>query len=147
MGAKLMDRYRGAFESLARGLGPAEQARVTVEMFVNFMGAALAGRPEVFDRGMRPIAELIVDILDIDRDNHLDESDFRRFLSAYSIPELEAILVMRHLEVEFRGLLPREKFVEYSRDFYCGDDPSSPGNWLFGNFNQIPYGADSAEAS
>lgn len=108
-----------------------------LQTFVDFMGGELAGRPDVFDRGMKPIVDLIVDICDIDRDHYLDESDFCRFLGSYAVSECEVIAAARRLGIGPTDLISHEEFVHHSRNFYCGDDPSDPGNWLFGDISAL----------
>ncbi|MFB7868039.1 EF-hand domain-containing protein [Streptomyces sp. NPDC056069] len=140
LGASLVNAYRQAFERLAGNSGSIEDARVDLQTFVDFMGSALAGRPDVFDLGIKPIADLIVDVCDIDRDHHLDESDFFRFLGSYAVSESEAMAAARRLGIGPTDLISREEFVDHSRNFYCGDDPSDPGNWLFGDISVLIEG-------
>lgn len=139
IGLSLVRSYRDAFEGLARNRGAVSEVRITREEFIHFITVKLAGRPEVFERGMRRIAELVADVCDANHDGHLDENDLIRFLGSYSIREAEFAGTLRRLGVDSNGSLSREKFIEYSREFYCGDNPSSPGNWLFGEFERVCF--------
>ncbi|MFJ8589660.1 EF-hand domain-containing protein [Streptomyces sp. NPDC093595] len=137
VGLSLRNAYIRAFKALSSGREDIQAVQITLDEFIRFMEMRLAGRPEVFDRGMKRIAGLVADICDVNRDGFLDEKDFICFLGSYSIPEGEYAVALRNLGMRSNGPLSREDFISHSRDFYCGDNPLSPGNWLFGDFKKV----------
>jgi hypothetical protein len=46
------------------------------------------------------------------------------------------------LDLNGDGHISRAEFVELWTEFWAGDDPGSPGTWVFGRF-QLPAAANS----
>lgn len=138
LGSNLIEAYTRAFSKLARGQNSVDRVRVDLSTFIESIGINLAGHPNSFERDIKPIVELIVDTFDENRDGHLNEQEFRRFLNSYSVSSMDVSAAIQGLGVRHRGI-SRERFMECSRDFYCGDNPAAPGNWLFGDFCKSLY--------
>jgi Ca2+-binding EF-hand superfamily protein len=72
--------------------------------------------------------------VDEDRDGLITAREYRRMIEAWSGRSTDTDEVFPLLDRDGDGLLSRAEFADLWTDFWAGDDPRSPGNWVFGRF-------------
>lgn len=76
----------------------------------------------------------IFDLLDLNKDGKVVESEFVSFYKLFHLGEDLAKEIFPKLDTDSNGYLTREDVLRLGREFDLGDDPSAPGNWLFGPY-------------
>jgi Ca2+-binding EF-hand superfamily protein len=79
-------------------------------------------------------AETLFAAVDEDQDGLITRSEYRRMIEAWSGCNTDTDEVFPLLDLDGDGYLSRAQFAELWTDFWAGDDPRSPGNWVFGRF-------------
>ncbi|OLF14661.1 calcium sensor EFh [Actinophytocola xanthii] len=79
-------------------------------------------------------ATTLFDAVDEDGDGLVTATEYRRMIEAWSGRSTDTDEVFPLLDLDGDGLLSRAEFAELWTDFWAGDDPRSPGNWVFGRF-------------
>lgn len=57
---------------------------------------------------------------------------FAKFYSAYGVDADAARASFAKMDTDSDGFMSRAEMIAASRDFFSSDDPSAPGNWLYG---------------
>jgi hypothetical protein len=83
--------------------------------------------------------EDVFDALDMDHDGGVALEDYRYYYACSGQRLSDAGGNFAKLDLNGDGRISREEFTRLCTDFFLGDDPQAPGNWLFG-----PYEEDDA---
>ncbi|XP_043266730.1 calexcitin-2 [Venturia canescens] len=73
---------------------------------------------------------LMFDLVDSSGDGSIDEDEFSLVCSSHGVQEAESREAFKKLEVGQE--VNREKFIALWKVFFSSDDPSAPGNFVFG---------------
>jgi Ca2+-binding EF-hand superfamily protein len=103
--------------------------RVGRDEYVAAMAAA-AGDPALLDRAVLQTARAIMAAADSDDDGYLDFADYTRLADLMRIRRPADSF--RILDADGDGRVSQEELVSAIRDFYTSDDPTVPGNFVFG---------------
>jgi len=76
--------------------------------------------------------EIIFDVLDADYDGQISLPEYGNFLRAMGLDDTAAEESFSRLDSNGDGTISRTEFGTLYADFYLGDDPDAPGNWLYG---------------
>jgi len=79
------------------------------------------------------IAEDLFDLCDLDGSGHIGLPEFQVFLSAYGANDSQAEEIFNRLDRDSNGSLDRDEARLIAWEFFIGDDPNDPGNYIFGN--------------
>lgn len=91
------------------------------------------------DRYREEIASVtssLLAIFDTDEDGRLGPDEFSDFYGAYGQPASLARQIFVDLDEDGDGAISRQELVDMADEFFHSDDPSSPGNRLFGPFEE-----------
>jgi Ca2+-binding EF-hand superfamily protein len=103
--------------------------RVTIEEVL-----ALVDRlPGMLD-SVTTTASAMFDAADADQDDRISAAEYRSLIEAWSGHRADTDAVFDILDDDGDGHLTREEFTELWVQFWAGDDPAAPGNWVFGRF-------------
>ncbi|NET55004.1 MAG: hypothetical protein F6K47_01985 [Symploca sp. SIO2E6] len=80
------------------------------------------------------LANQIFELLDLNGNGTISLEEYKIFYRSWRIPEELAAEVFPKLDLNGDGNLSKDEFVELVRQFHHSDDPSNPGNWLFGSY-------------
>jgi Ca2+-binding EF-hand superfamily protein len=80
----------------------------------------------------RRVSAVHLHSMDLDKDGQISLEDYRTFLEAHGAREIDAAACFERLDLDGNGFLDPEENVLLSLHYYLGDDPSLPGNWLWG---------------
>ena len=92
----------------------------------------LAFQDESYRREVTIFAELIFDIIDLDRSGKLDQLEWMTLYQVFNIPVVYANESFEKMDYNHDGLLSKEEFLPLIEDFYCSDDSNATGNEIFG---------------
>ncbi|XP_014204819.1 calexcitin-2 [Copidosoma floridanum] len=73
---------------------------------------------------------LVFDIEDVSGDGSIDEAEFSQVCKTYGVEETESKDAFKKLQVGDE--ITRPKFEKLWQQFFSSDDPSTPGNFVFG---------------
>lgn len=107
---------------------------LTRKRWVSLVGRSLAGgsTAESLTSSLEEAAKLLVMLLDRDRDQRLKPEDFHHFFRALSSSEQEAEDAFERLDSTGDGALTELEMQVYLREYFCGKEPGSAGDHLFG---------------
>lgn len=161
----------GDFEALAarwttlRGLAPGSEEYTRLQAIMLGWWAALSsgaeGGPEVrvmledvmalvdqlpaMTDAVIATADAMFEATDENRDGRISRAEYRQLIEAWNGRETDTDEVFELLDLDGDGYLSREEFRLLWSEFWAGDDPYSPGTWVFGRF-ESPLGHASQSA-
>lgn len=74
----------------------------------------------------------LFDILDLDGNGEIGLQEYRTILKVFGLGENLADEVFPRLDLNGDGRISRTEFRQLVQEYFAGDDPQAPGNWLFG---------------
>lgn len=108
----------------------AHEARLDRTAFVNAMHAASEDRSRF--NMTEGVAEAVFDLLDTDDDGTISEAEYVRYAEVLGAASSDAQARFKGLDTDGDGHISREEFVLSAREYLFGDDPDSPGGFVFG---------------
>lgn len=129
--AGFRDAMLGWWRALLPALGLPPDAEMSREQFREAMVAVILeeGRyVEVFE----PVAVTWFQLYDADDSDSLSVEEFQVLSRALEISESDTEAGFRTFDVNGDGELSMAEFLVVARQFYEGQDPDAPGNWLYG---------------
>jgi Ca2+-binding EF-hand superfamily protein len=124
----------GWWSALAAVADADGDARVTVEEVL----ALVERLPGMLD-SVASTASAMFDAADADRDDRISAAEYRALIEAWNGADTDTDVVFHILDDDGDGYLGREEFTDLWTQFWAGDDPAAPGNWVFGRF-ALPAG-------
>lgn len=76
------------------------------------------------------------DLYDVDEDGVISEAEFAAFFDAHGIARELAAKSFARMDQNGDGGITRDEFVQLTREFLLSDDPTSPGNHLYGPLDE-----------
>jgi hypothetical protein len=124
---KLRTTYLGFWESLHQVADADRDGKVTRDEFVASYDALLAMRETIAG-----VSQAILQMTDRDGDGKITPAEFTANLRAYGVDARDAGEAFRHLDRDGDGFIATDELLKNVEEFFYGDDPSAPGNWLVG---------------
>jgi hypothetical protein len=82
------------------------------------------------------VPQAIFDVMDTDGDNHISKPEYKLFLDAWEVSDLEALDVFLQIDTDGDGRISRAEFITAIRDFFTSPELESPGSLFFGHIEQ-----------
>jgi Ca2+-binding EF-hand superfamily protein len=105
--------------------------RLSQEQFV------LANQAAGVDKSRFTMAEVvpqaIFDVMDTDADDAISKPEYKVFLQAWGVSDLEALNVFLELDTDDDGRISRSEFIGAIRDFFTSPELESPASLFFGH--------------
>ena len=108
--------------------------RLSKEQFVAANQAAGVDRSGFTMAGVVPQA--VFDVMDTDADDTISKSEYKVFLQAWGVSDLEALDVFLQLDTDDDGRISRGEFIGAIRDFFTSPELDSPGSLFFGHIER-----------
>lgn len=121
--------YQAYWSELRRQVDGAD--RFTAEQFVAANQAAGVDRSRFTMADLVPRA--IFDVMDTDADDTISKAEYKVFLDAWGVSDLEALDVFLQLDTDDDGRISRDEFIGAIRDFFTSPELDSPGSLFFGH--------------
>lgn len=128
--AQALEIFTTMFERLAARYGSGPEGTVTLAAFLESMARNVVARPDGLDRALGRACRITFRLGAGDADR-LPRASFVRLYTAVGVPRPEAdraFLLLGRDELTFA------EFRDTSEEFYRGNDPRAPANWLYGDF-------------
>ena len=90
--------------------------------------------PDMLD-AVRGTAAAMFTAIDRNGDDRISEEEYRRLIETWNGQPADTDAVFHRLDLDRDGYLSREEFTAFWVEFWSGDDPTSPGTWVFGRFD------------
>lgn len=81
-------------------------------------------------------ADAMFEAVDENADGRISRAEYRQLIEAWNGRETDTDEVFTLLDLDDDGHISREEFQRLWAQFWAGDDPRSPGTWVFGRFGQ-----------
>jgi hypothetical protein len=82
------------------------------------------------------VPQAIFDVMDTDGDEHISKPEYKVFLEAWGVSDLEALNVFLELDTNEDGRISRAEFLTAIRDFFTSPELESPGSLFFGHIDR-----------
>jgi len=105
--------------------------RLSREQFVDANRAAGAD-PSRFPM-VHLVPQAIFDVMDTDADDAISKPEYKVFLEAWGVSDLEALNVFLELDTDDDGRISRGEFIDAIRDFFTSPELDSPASLFFGH--------------
>jgi Ca2+-binding EF-hand superfamily protein len=76
--------------------------------------------------------QLLFDAMDTDRDGKVTLAEYRRYLEVCGVDASAADAFFAHVDLDENGRLSRREMSDAVEEYLLGEDPTTPGNFLFG---------------
>jgi hypothetical protein len=129
------------FEALAarwttlRGLAPGSSPSTRLRAIMLGWWASLSSASE---NGVRVGLEDVMTVVDVlpSMADAVTATEYRQLIEAWNGRETDTDEIFALLDLDGDGYLSHEEFRTLWSQFWAGDDPRSPGTWVFGRFDQ-----------
>ncbi|GID31287.1 EF-hand domain-containing protein [Paractinoplanes brasiliensis] len=108
--------------------------RLSKEQFVAGNKAAGADTSQFTMASVVPQA--IFDVMDTDGDDAISKPEYKVFLEAWGVSDLEALNVFLELDTDDDGRISRDEFIGAIRDFFTSPELDSPASLFFGHIER-----------
>ncbi|MFJ3584662.1 EF-hand domain-containing protein [Streptomyces sp. NPDC090127] len=122
-GKALMAGARHYFAGLAEAADTDDDGVLTREEFIGAAGSRLRGNPDGFTDVIRPWAEAVVAVADVDGDGRVDLAEWTRMLRAMGATEAGAPVQARRVDTDGDGAVSVDEVVASAVSFYISDEP------------------------
>ncbi|MBL7255586.1 EF-hand domain-containing protein [Paractinoplanes lichenicola] len=82
------------------------------------------------------VPQAIFDVMDTDADDAISKPEYKVFLEAWGVSDLEALNVFLELDTDDDGRISRPEFIGAIRDFFTSPELDSPASLFFGHIQQ-----------
>ncbi|WP_018686016.1 EF-hand domain-containing protein [Actinokineospora enzanensis] len=79
-------------------------------------------------------AEAMFDAVDTNADGTISADEYRTMIEAWNGRPADTATTFARLDLDSDGHLSRAEFTTLWTQFWSGNDPTSPGTWIFGDF-------------
>ncbi len=124
---RLRAAYLGFWEQLRQAADTDHDGKVTRAEFVASYEALLGMREAIAG-----VSQAILQMTDRDGDGRITASEFGANLQAYGLDASAAAEAFGHLDRDGDGFIDTEELLRNVEEFFYGEDPNAPGNWLVG---------------
>ncbi|GHF47367.1 Ca2+-binding EF-hand superfamily protein [Amycolatopsis bartoniae] len=83
-------------------------------------------------------ADSMFEAIDENADDRISRGEYRQLIEAWTGRETDTDEVFPLLDLDADGHISRDEFRRLWTQFWAGDDPKSPGTWVFGRFDLSP---------
>ena len=90
--------------------------------------------PEMLD-AVKGTAAAIFEAVDENGDGLISATEYRQLIETWNGRPADTDAIFHRLDLDGDGYLSREEFTALWVEFWAGDDPTSPGTWVFGRFD------------
>ena len=80
-------------------------------------------------------AGAMFEAVDEDADGSISAEEYRQLIETWNGRPTDTDAIFHRLDLDGDGRLSRAEFTELWTEFWAGDDPTSPGTWVFGKFD------------
>jgi Ca2+-binding EF-hand superfamily protein len=124
---QLRAAYLGFWNRLRQVSDADKDGKVTRDEFIASYDTMLAMRDSIVG-----VAQSILHLTDRDHDGKISRAEFAANLQAYGVAERDAGEAFGHLDRDGDGYLTIGELLLNVEEFFYGEDPHAPGNWLVG---------------
>lgn len=122
---------RVVWHAIERRIGSAQPARLTRDEWVAWLGSGEYA--DFVERAAIPFSLTAFSIADADGDGRCDVHEMMAAQRRSGMSEAEVHRSFDMLDGDGDGYVEVADFVQALRDFYLGDDPAAPGNYMAGD--------------
>lgn len=79
------------------------------------------------------VPQAIFDVMDTDADDTISKPEYKVFLEAWGVSDLEALNAFLELDTDDDGRISRDEFIGALRDFFTSPELDSPASLFFGH--------------
>ncbi|MFC5184516.1 EF-hand domain-containing protein [Actinomadura harenae] len=122
-GRALREGARQYYEGLARSAGTSPDGPIDRAEFLAAAESSLHSGMRGFDDSLRPWAEAVIAVADLDDDGRVSVDDWTQVLTAMGADQRHAMASARGLDTDRDGHISTQELLAEARRFYVSDEP------------------------
>jgi Ca2+-binding EF-hand superfamily protein len=130
---KLREAYLGRWEALRRFADADADGSVDLAEWLGYW-SGLLDADDRYQEEVIAVTDRMFQLFDTDEDGVLGPDEFCDFFGIFGLKSALARGVFVELDLDGDGAISRAELLEMADQFYRSDDPSAPGNNLFGPY-------------
>jgi Ca2+-binding EF-hand superfamily protein len=112
-----------------------KDGQVSLDEYLAYCEASIPAIQQMAKQGgSNPIAVYMFKMMDVDGSGQVSQSEWGKFTQAWGISE-DPLTHFKRLDINSDGQLSFEEVMTLFYQFFTGDNPNDPGNYLFGSIN------------
>lgn len=129
----LKERFLRAWKSLLGEADANSDKKISLEEWLAYYDNVL-GNKERYFKEVQSLMKLIFEVFDTDGDGQLCQQEWAELFDVYNVHPAYAPTAFEKMDMNGDGCLSRDEILVLIDDFFCGDDPSSVANAMFGPY-------------
>jgi juvenile hormone diol kinase len=129
----LRDGYFRRWEALRASADANDDGGVDLSEWLKYWAAVLRSEDRYQTEAVA-VATRLLELFDTDEDGVLEVDEFCDFYSIFGQSMDLARQIFAELDVNDDGVISRDELLEMVHQFYRSDDPTAPGNRLYGPY-------------
>ncbi|MBX2863386.1 MAG: calcium-binding protein [Leptolyngbyaceae cyanobacterium MAG.088] len=129
----LKERFRQAWKSLLSKANANSDKKITLAEWFTYYDDVLDNK-ERYIKEVQSLMKLIFEVFDTNGDGHLSPEEWAELFQVYNVHPAYAPLAFEQLDMNGDGFLSKEEILILIDNFFCGDDPDSVANEMFGPY-------------
>jgi Ca2+-binding EF-hand superfamily protein len=106
---------------------------ISLEEWYAFMEGILSNKA-AYEQTLKQLGASITELLDRDSDGKITLEDFKLYFKAYGIDVGTAPEIFTGIDLNKDGTITQDELIKAVEEFYYGNDPKAPGNFLAGRY-------------
>ena len=138
---RITDKAVKLFNSLVKDIKPFTFNQVTEQEWVDFFlrEVILSGDEDTLDDYKELIFNFMFDFFDQNRDGFISKKEYEDFYDIFGIDRAYCDKAFSLMDKTQNYKLSRYDLMNAVEEFFASNDPTLPGNWIFGNWESEPH--------
>ncbi|MDV3351019.1 calcium-binding protein [Leptolyngbyaceae cyanobacterium CCMR0082] len=129
----LKERFLQAWKSLLSGADSNSDKKISLQEWLTYYDDVLGNKDRYF-KEVQSLMKLIFEVFDTNGDGQLCTEEWAELFQVYNVHPAYAPLAFEQLDMNGDGFLSKDEILVLIDDFFCGDDPTSVANSMFGPY-------------
>lgn len=138
---RITDKAVRLFNTLVKDIKPFTFNQVTENEWIDFFikKVILSGDEDTLDDYKELIFNFMFDFFDQNRDGFISKQEYEDFYDIFGIDRAYCDKAFSLLDKTQSYKLSRYDLMNAVEEFFASNDPTLPGNWIFGNWESEPH--------
>ena len=129
----LKERFLQAWKSLLGKADTSGDKKICLEEWLAYYDDVL-GDKEKYQKEVQSLMKLIFEVFDANGDGQLCQQEWAELFQVYNVHPAYAPSTFEKIDANGDGALSQNEILTLIDDFFCGDDPTSVANSMFGPY-------------
>jgi juvenile hormone diol kinase len=129
----LQERMVKAWKSLVKKADSSGDKKISLDEWLAYHDDVLSDRA-TYTQEVQSVMELIFDVFDTDGNGTICQQEWAELFQVYNVHPAYAPAAFSQLDTNQDGVLNKTEILALIDEFFCGDNPDSGANTMFGPY-------------